>query len=51
MLGSALGRFEHGATSASLETIGRIATALHTKPWALFWMADKVHDGGIQCAR
>jgi len=45
MLGSALGRLERGATSARLETVGRIATALNTKAWALFWLADKMQTG------
>lgn len=45
MQASALGRLERGATSASLETVGRIATALHTKAWALLWLADRVQTG------
>ncbi|MCE7699631.1 MAG: hypothetical protein K8E24_012750 [Methanobacterium paludis] len=45
MLGSALGRLKRSATSASLKTIGRNATAPHIEPWALSRLADEVQTG------
>ncbi|BDB27878.1 helix-turn-helix transcriptional regulator [Cupriavidus sp. P-10] len=45
MLGSALGRLERGAVSTSLETVGRVAAALNTKPWALLWFAGQIQTG------